>query len=87
MTTESTVTVISGDEPACPRCGADWTGDPIPETHREHFGGATHFRRVIAHYDRERDCCVGFQCPDCHFLFDRDAETVARAEDRHDIEL
>lgn len=55
----------------CPKCGADWQGDPIPETHREHFGGATHFRRVLARYDRELARTVEFQCPDCEAVFPR----------------
>jgi predicted RNA-binding Zn-ribbon protein involved in translation (DUF1610 family) len=50
---------------ACPKCGKSWIGDPIPETHREHFGGATHFRRVIAIYDRDKDSTVAWRCPDC----------------------
>lgn len=49
----------------CPHCGADFTGGPIRETHREHFGGKTHFSRLIAVSDRELDRCTHYQCPDC----------------------
>jgi hypothetical protein len=68
---ESPAPAITGDEPACPKCGADWQGDPIPETHRDHFGNATHFRRVIAICSRELDRCINYKCPDCGFIFDR----------------
>lgn len=71
MTDESNTEspAVTGDEPECPQCGKSWLGDPIPETAREHFGGATHFRRCIAIE------CGGrvehFKCPDCGFIFDR----------------
>ena len=50
----------------CPKCGADWTGPPIPPEHLDNYGGATHYSRVIAIYDRELDRTVAWECPDCH---------------------
>lgn len=51
---------------ACPHCGANLVGDEIPEKYREHFGGATHGSRLIAHVDPIRDRCIEWECPDCH---------------------
>jgi PHP family Zn ribbon phosphoesterase len=52
-------------EDSCHACGANLRGEPIPETHREHYGNATHFSRLIALYDQGRDRTVAYQCPDC----------------------
>lgn len=49
----------------CPHCGVSLIGDPIPEADRHFFGNATHFRREIGVYDRERDRTVAYRCPDC----------------------
>ena len=49
----------------CPKCGADFTGEPIPEISREHYGDATHFSRKVAIYSRDEDRTVAYQCPDC----------------------
>lgn len=54
-----------------PECGKSWIGEPIPETHREHFGGSTHFRRCIAIYDRDKDRTVAWRCPDCEMEWER----------------
>lgn len=70
----------------CPVCGADWQGDPIPETHREHYGNATHFRRLIAMYDAEKDCTVSWRCPDCKAEFERDPAIVEQVRDKHEPE-
>lgn len=51
----------------CPSCGTDLRGEPIPEADREHYGEATHYRRVIAIYSRERDRTEGWRCPDCGY--------------------
>lgn len=56
----------------CPHCGASLTGDEIPENRREMFGGATHFSRARAIYDRERDRTDHFECPDCGGRIERD---------------
>lgn len=56
---------------ACPACGASWIGDPIPETRRHYYGSATHFRRLIAIYDSEKDCTVRWRCPDCKEEWER----------------
>jgi hypothetical protein len=55
----------------CPGCGASWQGDPIPETSRKNFGGATHFKRQVAIYSREEDMTIAWMCPDCKRTFDR----------------
>jgi rubredoxin len=56
----------------CPGCGASWQGEPIPEASRKNNNGVTHFRRSIAIYNREEDRTVGWGCPDCGLIFDRD---------------
>lgn len=55
----------------CPKCGTNWLAERIPEKDRESYGGATHFRRVIALYDLERDTTVAWKCPDCGEEFPR----------------
>jgi predicted RNA-binding Zn-ribbon protein involved in translation (DUF1610 family) len=55
----------------CPNCGVSLIGPPIPEEHREHYGGATNFRREIGHYDIERDRTVSLSCPDCGYEEER----------------
>ena len=59
------------DVPNCPGCGASWQGEPSPEETRKHYGNATHFRREIAIYSRERDMTIAWKCPDCNRAFDR----------------
>jgi predicted RNA-binding Zn-ribbon protein involved in translation (DUF1610 family) len=54
----------------CPKCGASWIGEPIPEKDRATYG-ATHFGRVIGEYDDEADRTVAWKCPDCERYFDR----------------
>jgi predicted Zn-ribbon and HTH transcriptional regulator len=49
----------------CPHCKTSLIGDPIPEEHREAFGGATHGSRLLSLYDRSKDRTIAFQCPDC----------------------
>lgn len=61
------------DADTCPKCGTSLLGEPIPEDSRDrHYGGATHFRRVIGveydyrdphHYDGVSE----WQCPDCGY--------------------
>jgi len=55
----------------CPSCGASWLGEPIPEASRAVNGGATHYRRCIAVYNRDEDRTVGWACPDCRQVFAR----------------
>jgi hypothetical protein len=56
----------------CPFCGVSFQGDPIPEGLRaEYYGGSTHYSRLIAIYDRDRDRTVAWRCPDCHKEWDR----------------
>lgn len=59
------------EQMACPNCNADWRGKPIPKEHRHMFGNATHFKREIGIYDRDKDRTVALQCPDCKATFDR----------------
>jgi hypothetical protein len=55
---------MSDTPAACPACGADLRGDPIPEEYRDtHYGGATHYQRVIGLYAFDRT--VGYACPEC----------------------
>lgn len=49
----------------CPRCEKSFQGDPIPEEHRENFGGATHFSTVIAQSSWENDRVENWCCPFC----------------------
>ena len=57
---------------ACPRCGADLTGPEIPEDRREHFGGSTHFSRVVGQeFPGRYDGVLFWQCPDCRRPFHR----------------
>jgi Zn-finger nucleic acid-binding protein len=50
----------------CPHCKATLIDEPIPEEYREkYYGGATHFRREIGIYSRERDMTMYYICPDC----------------------
>ena len=55
----------------CPACGVSWVGDPIPEAVREHYGGATHYRREIAVYSLDLDRTTHYHCPDCGTEFPR----------------
>lgn len=48
----------------CPN-GCDLTGKPIPERHRDMYGGKTHFSRRIGLYDTARDRTTAWRCPDC----------------------
>jgi len=49
----------------CPKCKASLRGKRIPEKHREAYGNATHFSRVIGLYDRNLDRTTHWKCPDC----------------------
>lgn len=55
----------------CPACNADFTGEPIPEESRHHYGDATHFSRVIGVYDYDLDRTVAWECPDCQHQWPR----------------
>lgn len=62
------------DLDACPECGTSWLAEPIPEASRHHYGGRTHFRRLIGIYDPRRDRTVAWRCPDCGTEWDRNAK-------------
>lgn len=49
----------------CPECHANWQAEEIPVALREWFGGASHYSRLIAVYDRATDKTVTYVCPDC----------------------
>lgn len=52
----------------CPGCEASLVGEEIPEKDREHFGGATHFKREILVKGYSEDYATKgtyYQCPDC----------------------
>lgn len=58
----------------CKLCDADLRGAPIPQESIDkgyYAPGATHFSRLIAIYDWDRDRTVAFQCPDCGGRWDR----------------
>lgn len=60
--------VSLASSPFCPNCNADLRGDPIPEESREHYGGKTHFRRVIGvEYQGGFDGISEWRCPDCGY--------------------
>lgn len=54
----------------CPHCGADMQGDPIPEEHREAYGGHTHGSRLIG--ISNGDSVMYWRCPDCKKNIPRD---------------
>lgn len=81
MTANDNDTPFDPEQDSCPECGGSFIDGPIPETHREHFGGSTHYRSLIAVYDRERDCTVAWKCPHCKHQWPRDARVVEQARD------
>ena len=60
----------------CPD-GCDLTGAPIPDNVRDHYGDATHFSRVVGHYDLMADRTVAWNCPDCGLTWSRDLAPVS----------
>jgi uncharacterized C2H2 Zn-finger protein len=60
----------------CPKCESLWHETPIPEESQHLFGYAKFFSRVIGIYDRDRDCTVAYQCPDCHTCWDRETSKI-----------
>ena len=57
----------------CPKCNADFTGEPIPKKYRDagYYGNATHYGRVIGLYDFWEDRVTYYQCPDCKHKWKR----------------
>ena len=56
---------MSGVPDVCPYCGADMTGPPIPEEHRDYYTD-THFSRVMGHkWSHIYDGVCAWSCPDC----------------------
>ncbi len=62
----------------CPECGADWTGPPIPQDIRHHYGDQTHFsRRIGIELKGIYDGVIVWKCPDCGHMKHRfSGETV-----------
>ena len=54
----------------CPKCDADFQGDPIRPESRHWYGGATHFNRVIGISDG--DSVGNWRCPDCIHEWERE---------------
>lgn len=50
---------------SCPKCKTDLRGNPIPEEHRQHYGGRTHFLLQTSLYARSKDRTHAFECPFC----------------------
>lgn len=48
---------------ACPACHVSLQDVPIPPVHREKFGNASHFSRVIGLSNGDRQHT--WKCPDC----------------------
>lgn len=57
---------------ACPACEAGWQAGPIPKEGQWLYGDAKFFSRVMGIYDRDKDCTVAWQCPDCCARWDRE---------------
>lgn len=56
----------------CSHCNTDMQGSPIPEKYRDlHYGGATHYSRIIGISDLRNDSIVRWKCPDCEGEWDR----------------
>lgn len=65
--------VIGPDTKSCPACGASWVGPEIPEASRDvHYGGRTHFSRILGTYRVEHDRITEWQCPDCRASWARE---------------
>lgn len=62
---------MTNEPTTCPVCHADFSGEPIPEADREHFGGATHFLRVVAVTHPGEDFARDWLCPDCGHTWPR----------------
>lgn len=64
--------VINQDTKACPSCGVNWVGPEIPEGSREHYGGRSHFSRILGTYRVEHDRITEWTCPDCRASWARE---------------
>jgi ribosomal protein L37AE/L43A len=64
------VTILRDNNDVCPFCKSNLQGKPIPKEWQQDYG-ATHFSRIIAIYDRDKDRTVKYECPDCHKQWDR----------------
>lgn len=51
----------------CPKCRADFQGEPIPQKYidKGYYGEHTHFSRIIGISDEKTDRVVLWACPDC----------------------
>ena len=58
----------------CPHCGADLTGEPIPEPDLKYFPGRTHFPRVGITVHPDSGEFIAYRCPDCNGTWEREDE-------------
>lgn len=70
--------VLDDSRENCPKCYAQFQGDPIPEKD-QHLFGAMHFTRKIGISDGDS---IGiWKCPDCGHEWDRDGYFAERARE------
>lgn len=82
MTKPKEKTPISFDRlESCPKCEADWRGEPIPYESQYLFGDARFFSRVIGISSLQQDRCIAWQCPDCSTCWDRDTGKIRKSFD------
>lgn len=55
----------------CPKCKVSLKGKTIPKALQKDFG-SKFFSRVISVYSLELDRTIGFRCPDCNYMWDRE---------------
>jgi hypothetical protein len=80
MTKPKEKTPISFDRlESCPKCEADWRGEPIPVESQHLFGDARFFSRVIAISSLQQDRRIAWQCPDCSTCWDRDTGKIRKS--------
>jgi hypothetical protein len=53
----------------CPNCKRSLEGDVIPDKYRDHYGGATHYTKVLAHQFTDFDKVAGWRCPFCSHIW------------------
>jgi hypothetical protein len=57
---------------SCPKCEANWKGEPIPPESRSLFGDNEWFSKVICISSMQQDRAIAWQCPYCNACWDRD---------------
>jgi predicted RNA-binding Zn-ribbon protein involved in translation (DUF1610 family) len=56
----------------CSSCGTDLVGEEIPVNIRHLYSPPYYWKRMIGLYDQSKDRTTHYQCPDCHFIWERD---------------